>query len=578
MKLWVVGGRLGYFWKMSEVAVPDSVHGDDFVSSTDGSSQDTLPDTQPVRGEHLEPDPRGKAGQTWAHLISRSKYFHSVSVRDSRFSVGKAGCDYNMTVRDIPKDCIDQYSRRHFVLEKLKSSRGGPGDSEDFDVFITDYSMNGTFVNGEIVGRGKRRPLVNFDVIAMTNESREAFQLFLSTSYEHGFENPHQCSFGATAEKVDKRLPPELYTKYIVGRRIGKGSCGCVYLGYTKHDGDFQRVAIKVVSRTAPHNNNYTHGSSVISERGWTVDVLDDVTREVDIMRRITGHPCIVGLKDVFSNVQVLAIVMEFAAGGELFDYVLDDFNKNTFDEKVAKLQFYQIVSAVKHLHERNVCHRDIKLENILMAGKSKRSLIKLSDFGLSKYLDGQAVMSTYVGTPSYIAPEVLKNASDSVNGRSSSYTVKADMWSLGCILYSLLCGSPAFHGANDVELKRNIRRGRMNAPTHRVWNVITDHAKDLLKKLLVVNPRMRLSAQDALRHPWFTSDPDIVAEAETLMGPLKKEGRTVSTISNEVGGLDLGEPPVCSSPRSSKRGHPDGAGSGSRAQKRKVVSPTSNT
>ena len=388
----------------------------------------------------------------------------------------------------------------------------------------------------------QKRPLVNFDVIAMTNETREAFQLLISNSFEHNFDNPQQLSFSSTStSRYDTKFPPDLCKKYIVGRLIGKGSCGCVYLGYSKVDPEYQRVAIKVISKSKLNNNVSGTSSNIDATIADSSAVVNEVMKEVDILKRLSGHPCVIQFKEVFDGSSALVIVMELAVGGELFNYVLEDFHRNTFDERVAKLQFYQIVSAVKYLHESNVCHRDIKLENILMTAKSKKSLIKLSDFGLSKFLDGQTVMSTYVGTPSYIAPEVLKTSGDALNSRSSSYTVKADMWSLGCILYSLLCGSPAFHGEDDVELKRNILRGRMNSPTHKIWNIVTDNAKELLKKLLTVNPRMRLSASEALIHPWFTSDPELCQEAEMLMTEgSESTSMGVSTVVNDLRHFEL--------------------------------------
>ena len=138
---------------MSRSPNPDSQSSgatDDGVSSVEGSQG-----TQPVNGEDDSHPMLGQNGPVWAHLVSRSRFFRSVSVRSNSFSVGKMDCDYLLDSGDIPSDCISQYSRKHFVLEKVSGPEGEGEDHKDFDVFITDCSMNGTYVNGEKVGRGK---------------------------------------------------------------------------------------------------------------------------------------------------------------------------------------------------------------------------------------------------------------------------------------------------------------------------------------------------------------------------------------------------------------------------------------
>lgn len=180
------------------------------------------------------------------------------------------------------------------------------------------------------------------------------------------------------------------------------------------------------------------------------------------------------------------------------------------------------------------------------MAEKKKTSLIKITDFGLSKLLDDCTMMASYVGTPSYIAPEVLKNGmcvAAASKGQSTyyasrgfeTYTVKADMWSLGCILYSLLCGSSAFDNHNQEKMRSNIMLGRYSVDPrcNKVWAVVSHDAVDLVKRLLTVDPQARLSATEALRHPWFMKDTAIVQKALDLMkeGEMKSSGRMNSMV-----------------------------------------------
>jgi len=570
----------------------------EFVTSTSSGSQQSLPDTQPAfgglaAGAKAKPNP-------WAILITRGDYYRTVTIEKSVFSCGRENCDYVLThpgaEQPMPDDCVQQFSRKHFVLEKVdvldNSNDSSPAKAPaaevstactesgqyGFDVYIADHSSNGTFVNGELVGKGNKRAIVDGDTIAMTNASREAFRFILMESHKNAASDVASPKTGATATAVTAAAagtaaagtgttfnnsnstlggsnawlpsyPPGLLDKYVVGRKIGTGACGTVHVGYSKVRRDEKgypfKVAIKVISRrglVAAYNsscNSSSHLSgadttgSSFQGRGSTVqnagcsEDSDNFWQEVEILRKLDSHPCVISFHDVFDSPSMFVIVLELAKGGELFDYVLEDYKAKTFDEKATKIQFYQILSAVEYLHEMNVCHRDIKLENILLAEKNKVGLIKITDFGLSKLLDEQTVMNTYVGTPTYIAPEVLKNSEETgLHNRQAAYTVKADMWSLGCILYSLFCGSPAFYGNSDQELGAKILRGefKMDGETNPVWSKVSPEGKELISRLLVVNPRNRISARDALRKSdWFIGDPETVAKAQAIINKGRK-------------------------------------------------------
>jgi calcium-dependent protein kinase len=158
-----------------------------------------------------------------------------------------------------------------------------------------------------------------------------------------------------------------------------------------------------------------------------------------------------------------------------------------------------KILSAVKHLHEHGICHRDLKPENFLFSDKSIDAEIKLIDFGLSKRF-GQLVdvnphekMHTIVGTPYYVAPEVLKG----------SYDFSCDIWSLGVILYIMLCGYPPFEGDNNKEIFKRVLQQKLEFDPED-WNSISNEAKDLICSMLCKDPTKRISAIDALNHKWF--------------------------------------------------------------------------
>ncbi|BDA41023.1 Calcium/calmodulin-dependent protein kinase type 1 [Coccomyxa sp. Obi] len=160
----------------------------------------------------------------------------------------------------------------------------------------------------------------------------------------------------------------------------------------------------------------------------------------------------------------------------------------------------FQLLSSIAYLHANGICSRDLKLENILMVDK-KSNRIKIIDFGLSRFFDPSACnpLSTMCGSPQYVAPEILELADNNRTG----YTEAVDMWSAGVIIFILLAGYAPFDDDNDVMLYQKIKRGEHDMGDS-VWDVISPDARDLVEKLLVVDPLVRLSPQQALMHPWL--------------------------------------------------------------------------
>lgn len=532
-----------------------------------GSSQEVLPDTQPME-EANRASGLGRSQSTpWAMLVAQSDHFENASIYLDFFKCGKErDCNYIIHKGKIPADCWPQFSRVHFQLERVLD----PG-ARHYDVYLTDCSSNGTYVNSELVGKGKKRAITNKDVIALTNEDRIAFKFILI-----------QDDLDSSCMDVPypNSLPPGLLQEYVVGCILGKGACGSAYMAYSKVKVDEKnnpmKFCVKVIYRdkslppppptaaaaAASYHQSVQRGvkAGYSSSRGTldskcsksealgsdgtgeisrdsfqgipvnsgtaapTVAQSDSLLKpEIDILNHLKdrnkGHPNIIGYERTFECPSSIAIVFELAKGGELFDYIIEDFENNSFEEHNAKIQFFQILSGIKYLHDNDVCHRDLKLENILCAEANKKGLIKITDFGLSKLLLNNAPMTTYVGTPTYIAPEVMQNSTEMDSSKHSAYTVKADMWSLGCILFSLICGSPAFHSEKgDADLRRLIMAGEYytDAATNPIWADISAEGKDLLANLLKVNPEERLSAGEALRHPWF--DARTIQECRAIM------------------------------------------------------------
>ncbi|XP_061594838.1 calcium/calmodulin-dependent protein kinase type IV [Cololabis saira] len=214
------------------------------------------------------------------------------------------------------------------------------------------------------------------------------------------------------------------------------------------------------------------------------------VRTEIGVLLRLS-HPNIIQLKEIFETDTDIALVLELVTGGELFDRIVE---RGYYSERDAAHVIKQILEAVAYLHENGVVHRDLKPENLLYADLTLDAPLKIADFGLSKIIDEQVTMKTVCGTPGYCAPEIL---------RGNAYGPEVDMWSVGVILYILLCGfEPFFDPRGDQYMYSRI----LNCDYEFVspwWDEVSLNAKDLVSKLIVLDPHKRLSVREALQHPW---------------------------------------------------------------------------
>ncbi|RHZ77149.1 hypothetical protein Glove_185g63 [Diversispora epigaea] len=220
------------------------------------------------------------------------------------------------------------------------------------------------------------------------------------------------------------------------------------------------------------------------------------LTTELDVLKQV-NHPNIVSLHDIYETKDAFYIITDLALGGELYNQLLQ---RGSYTEKDAANLIEQILLGVKYLHDRDIAHRDLKPENLLFSDKSEFSTLKITDFGLSKILKHHDdILMTACGTPGYVAPEVLTQ-----NG----YGKSVDIWSIGVILYTVLCGYTPFWGENQKALFDSILKGVYHFDND-YWSEISDEAKDLINKMLEYNPDKRITAHDALQHPWFKYEAD---------------------------------------------------------------------
>jgi len=252
---------------------------------------------------------------------------------------------------------------------------------------------------------------------------------------------------------------------------LGKGAFSVVKLAINKKTGE--RVAVKVIDKKA--------ASTTQDEQR--------LKTEVEILKKVS-HPHIVCLKDLYETSEKLYLVMELVTGGELFDKIVE---KGQYSEKDASVIVRKMLQAVEYLHSIKIAHRDLKPENLLLKGEGGDTEVMISDFGLSKIIGVESMMETACGTPYYVAPEVLN---------ANGYDKEVDLWSVGVITYLLLCGFPPFYGESLPEVFEQIMKAEYDFPEP-YWTDISKEAKDLISKLLVVDSKKRLTATQALAHPW---------------------------------------------------------------------------
>lgn len=272
---------------------------------------------------------------------------------------------------------------------------------------------------------------------------------------------------GAKGSKTTK-----IKKDYDFKEKLGHGSFATVYKAIRKSDQ--KQFAVKIIQKTK------------LSKQELSV-----VHDEVMIMAKVEHINC-VRLFETYETKARLYMIMELLTGGELFDSIV---KKGNYSEKAAADVVNTIAVALKYLHEKGIVHRDLKPANLIYQNNKSKALLKITDFGLAKYRDieKQDLLMTPCGTPGYVAPEVLKG---------EKYGAEVDIWSLGVILYILLCGFPPFYADTTTGLYTQIKEGRFEFPDP-YWTEISTDAKEVVKGLLTVNPKKRWHIKKILGTPW---------------------------------------------------------------------------
>ncbi|XP_050230442.1 calcium-dependent protein kinase 27-like [Mercurialis annua] len=271
---------------------------------------------------------------------------------------------------------------------------------------------------------------------------------------------------------LQQRNTENFKKKFNLGQELGIGSSSSAFVCVDKSTGE--EFACKLIKKT-----NLITKSQVIN-----------LKREIQLMYHLSENPNVASIRDVYEDSESVYIVMELCRGGELFKRLK---NRGKCPESEAVSLIRSIITIVQSLHTSKVMHRDLKLDNFIFLKEEKDSPLKVVDFGFSTFFEAGDTFHSVVGTVFYVAPEVLKK----------DYGSEAEMWSIGVILYMLLSGVPPFVAESEKMTLELVKNGNLDLDKN-AWPVISDSAKDLIRKMLDRDPSTRITATEALCHPWL--------------------------------------------------------------------------
>nr|CAI5870276.1 unnamed protein product [Callosobruchus analis] len=402
----------------------------------------------------------------WGRLIACLLGLDSVDLYQSTVSVGRsADCDFSVNDAKLDPKVKAIFSKKQFVIYR---------DCEKGVAFIKDLSTYGTYLNGVRIGKNNQNVLQRDDVIAVGKQDRKVF-IYRSYSQEISY------------------LPEELRGKYEPSIMLGKGAAGEVRLAFEKRT--CEMFAIKKILKARSSTSQMCKLNHPLK-----------IQSEINILQSLS-HPFIIKMRDIIEMPEEVFIVLDYMKGGELKNRIQ---SRSPMTESNVKFLFHQIVLAVEYLHKQGITHRDLKPENVLLATEESETLVKVSDFGLSKITEEEDVMNTVCGTYYYMAPEVI-------GAHNPQYNKQVDVWSLGVILYYMLSGSLPFKSSDKKELNRLIVSGQYQM-LDTCWHSVSKGVRDLVQRMLTVVPQKRITVAEILKHPWIDKDMAMKYKINTLL------------------------------------------------------------
>ncbi|TFK74274.1 Pkinase-domain-containing protein [Pluteus cervinus] len=361
-----------------------------------------------------------------------------------------------------------------FKVSNLHCEVMWDGRDTDSSVTVKDLSSNGTFINGTKIGKGLTGILRHGNEIAFGTSTPQP--------QNDGLED-YRFIFRNTVAG-----PPTvgIHAFYDIHSELGKGSFATVVRAVCRATGEW--FAVKIIHGQRNNNREATDQSARRAA----------FAREIAIMEKLK-HPNICGLKEVFADAEPrgdICLVLELVEGGDLLDYIL---NRDGLTEQQTKHITRQMCSALAYIHSKGVTHRDLKPENVLLT-RDDPPVVKVADFGLAKVVDSLTMLRTMCGTPSYLAPEVVRQQN------SEGYDNLVDSWSVGVIVFSMLTNSsPFLEDENQRDIRRRISERCIDWSTLHRFNV-TSEAQDFIGRLLEEEPTKRMTLTQACSHPWLLS------------------------------------------------------------------------
>jgi len=357
------------------------------------------------------------------------------------------------------------------------------------EVMIEDRSSNGTWHNSKRMPKKVPRKLKSGDIISLVQPFRR------------GTENVAAFVFSAIRNAGAESCL--FFKDYKLGSELGRGTYATVRR--CTHRTSKQEFAVKIIDLNSG------------MAQGWEVEELIKNAKNEAAMQRELDHPNVIKVYDHFVDRRAgtVYIVMELLLGGELFVQLR---RAGKYNEAEGRVIMKQILSATKHMNDLGITHRDMKPANILLE-KKKELTVKIADFGVAvRKIEG---MNTYTGSPMYFAPEVLRLKSRPKSSKLKTYCCSSDMWSVGVIMFNLLCARNPWTAA---EFEKSLEKTKFDINVKSPWPNISTEAKDLLRKLWNPNPLTRLKAKDALQHPWIQNTSLKKRSAAGMGGPKKSE------------------------------------------------------
>jgi len=375
-------------------------------------------------------------------------------------------------------------------------------ESNESDQIVFPFFKNLTYFSDEnifnynknFLSKAQTLEKNTIDQIRLTNTEKRIFENLVRNSHlsrdkpEITLKEESKIAISNSLFISEIKEVPE--KKYKIKKLLGEGSFGRVFLAQNIITSEL--IAMKQIPKTSE-------------------DLLSDseIINEIEILKNL-DHPDIVRIMEFYNTEDNYYIINEYCPGGELFEQI-----NYQFSETQIAVMFRQILSGLAYLHSKNIIHRDLKLENILIkeiekSRETKEDLfvLKIIDFGTAKIFDKNKKIKTIVGSSYYIAPEVI----------NKKYNRECDLWSAGVILYMFIVGHAPFDGKTDKAIMEQVKKGNFLRNEDR-WLNASKEVKDLINKLLIYEPEKRLTAMEALKHPWFK-----VTKSNMLYNNISKE------------------------------------------------------